>query len=281
MRTLILMILAIGFNTYGIYGVDNRKDFYELENPKLKELSKAVAFQVQRHRELSGWKFLKRWTILTDSFYNKNVCSDQDFSYQPAMLNNCTGVLVGPKLLLTAGNCMTEHYCWNDLYYWMFNYSLKSKDNFSNKRLRKNFYTCKKVIKRVYDPKNANSYTLLELNKVVEGVKPVKVNFNDNLSIGDELITMGHIDGLPLKIAPDSQVKDMNEKLFILNSDIAGSSKGSPVFNAQTYELEAIQIYGSNNYESTTRGCKEVPLNKYDDAKELAIKTNFLKEYLR
>lgn len=277
--TLFLTLIS-SFPLMAIYGEDNRIEYYQTGNPKLQKLADAVAYQVERHRELKGWKFFKKWNLIMKPLHEKRICHDQKFSDQKALRTNCTGVLVGPKTLLTAGNCITEHYCWNDLYYWVFNYNLKSSDGFNHMHPRKDFYTCKKIIKRVYDPQNAKSYTLLELKKEVKGVTPVKLSDNSNLGIDDELITMGHVRGLPLKIAADTQVMDQNEELFILNSDISGESLGAPIFNAKTYELEGMMIYGSVNYDYQGSSCQIASQYQHKDAKELAIKTGFLKDLI-
>ena len=183
----LLLLLLISSNAMALYGVDNRSEFYELKDKKIKELSHAMAYQVERHYELRGWTFNRFWTILTQPFQDRGICSTEKYSNQPSMRNNCTGILIAPKLILTAGNCITDHYCKNDLYYWMFDYKLKNESSFDVKRSRKNFFLCKRVVKRIYDPNSAMSYAVIELKKSrfqeqLNGYSDERIQLNQSIS---------------------------------------------------------------------------------------------------
>ncbi len=260
-----------------IYDQDNRVDLYKLNDSKLKELSKAVAFQIYKD-ELRGWTFQRYWTIVTRPLSARGVCENERFADQPTMRNDCSGVLVGPKTLLMPGHCITEHYCWNDLFYFMFNYHQENGSALSLERHKDNFYKCEKVIKRVYDPSTAMSYALIELNREVKGIKPVKVSKAKMIGSESELVVVGHPSGLPQKIAQDAFVTDENETHFLVNSDIGGVSKGSAVFNLETYELEGMLISGSKDFEVSRSGCKRALTYPMSEAKELGIKTRAIFE---
>ena len=121
MKKLIISLFLVPQIVFAIYGVDDRKDLFEVKDSAIKELAKSVAYQVDKN-ELKGWTFNRLWTLRTSTLENRRVCSDQRYAKQGAIRAECSGVLVGEDLLLTAGNCITEHYCYNDLYYWVFNY---------------------------------------------------------------------------------------------------------------------------------------------------------------
>lgn len=271
-----LLFTVLTSNVYAIYDEDNRRDPYKENDEKLVEISQAVAHQIYKD-ELRGWTFQRYWQVVTRPLENHGVCSNERFSEQPTMRDDCSGVLIGPKLLLTAGNCTTAHYCKNDLFYWMFDYKM-DEGGFDHKRHRQNFYKCERIVQRIFDPSTAISYIVLELEKEVVGVKPVKLSKTNTLSSDDELVVMGHPEGLPLKIAAGARVFDQNEKHFLVSSDIHGSNKGAPIINKRTYELEGILISGRKNYEFSPSGCERTPVFSEVEAKELALKVSQIGE---
>ena len=207
----------------------------------------------------------------------RGICPNERFQDQPTMRNHCSAILVGPRQLLMPGNCITEHYCKNDLFYWMFNYQLDGATELDVMRPRAHFAKCKKLLKRVFDPSSAQSFALIELESDVVGVTPAKISKQSQIDINDELVAIGHPEGLPLKIAKDAYVSDQNESHFLVSSDIAGSALGTGIFNTRTYELEGMLISGRRNYENSESGCKRAPVFPFSETKELAIKINGLK----
>lgn len=272
-----LFLMLIFSNAYALYDQDDRVDLYKVNDSKLKQLSKAVAFQIYKD-ELRGWTFQRYWTIVTRPLSERGVCENERFADQPTMRNDCSGVLIGPKTLLMPGHCITEHYCWNDLFYFMFNYHQEDGSALSLERHKDNFYKCEKVIKRAYDPSTAISYAVIELNREVKGIKPVKLSRNKLIGFETELAIVGHPNGLPQKIASDAFVTDESETHFLVNSDISGASKGSAVFNLETYELEGLLISGSKDFEVSRSGCKRALTYPMSEAKELGIKTRAIFE---
>ncbi len=179
MKSLLIFSL-LSFSALSYYGEDSRADFYELSSSKEKELARAVSYQLDKH-ELRGWTFQRYWKIVSRPFYERNAhaCEGERFRAQPVIRTGCSAVLIAPKLLLTAGNCTRQHYCSNDLYYWMFNHHLEDKNLFPEKRHKDNFYKCERVVKDAYDPRSGMSFSLLELEKPVKNISPVKIAEHD------------------------------------------------------------------------------------------------------
>lgn len=261
--------------TYAIYDEDNRVDYYKLKDEKVKELSRSVAFQIY-FDELRGWTFNRYWELLVRPLSARNICHNERFAEQPVMRNDCTGVLIGPKHLLMPGHCITDHYCKNDLFYYMFDYRRDDMETFNVKRDRNNFYKCKKLLKRVYNPQTAISYAVLELDKTVKDRTPVKIAKEQMISTNEELLAIGHPAGMPLKVAKDAYVTDQNKTHFLVSSDISGSSKGTAIFNARTYELEGMLISGTKEYVTNDDPCLRAPSYQAHEAQEIALKVNKL-----
>jgi hypothetical protein len=271
-----LFTLTLSLSTFAVYEIDNRVDFYKIQDPKVQELAKAMSFQIY-FDELKGWTFNRYWQILIKPLTDEGICANERFADQPVMRNDCSGILIGPKQMLLPGNCITDHYCKNDLYYFMFSYHLASSTPLDVMRSKKYFYKCEKLLKRAWDPESAASYAIIELDKVVEGVTPVKLAAHDDIDMKDELIAMGHPEGMPLKVAADAYVADQNKTHFTVSSDIAGSSKGAGIFNATTYELEGMLIGGTKNFVNSSDGCKRAPVLPFSETRELAIKIKGIK----
>jgi V8-like Glu-specific endopeptidase len=277
---LLLLCVSFSISAYAIYEEDNRQDLYEITNPQVKKVAAAMAYQIEKI-ELTGWTFERFWKLVMETMVQRGVCEEEKFSGQLSLRNNCTAILVSPKHLLSAGNCINEHFCTNDLYYWMFEHDLKTEGTQLVTNSRKNFYRCKKVVKRAFDRNSGVSYILFELEKEVRDVEPVKFRRSGNMVANEEVIVLGHPQGLPLKIADHAQVLDQNETHFILNSDIPGSNRGAAIINAKSYELEGIMVYGTANYESSGDACKKSPLFRNEEGQELALKTSVFKDILK
>lgn len=280
MKILLITFLFFNFTkVFALYEDDSRKDLYSIKDPKIIEISKSIANQLDKN-QLKGWTFKKYWTVVTKEFGQRGICANERFTLQPSIRPECTAVLVGPKQLLTAGNCLTEHYCWNDLYYWVFGYNFKNQSPFSGKLPRKNFFQCEKILKRVFDPRTAISFTLIELKKEVTGRAPVKLSSKSQISSEDELITFGHESGLPLKISFGGKVYDQNDKHFLVNSDITGETNGAAIFNRRTLELEGLLIHGTKNYDYKDERCRNLITLENNEARELAIKASYIRSLL-
>lgn len=277
MKFLFIFLLIVS-NAFAIYGVDSRKDYFEIKDPAFKELMGSVSRRVYMD-ELKGWTFKKYWTVITNPLREKNICSSEKFVKQQSFRESCSSVLIGEDLLLTAGNCTTEHYCWNDLFYWMFDYH-HEKETIGQKHLKKNFYKCDKILKRVFDRQNGISLTLMRLKKKVKNRKIIKLSNKKILNRDEELIVIGNIKGSSTKYSDGAFVSDQDENLMIVNSDISGESLGSAVFNKRSLELEGILIYGTQSYIDNGK-CLESNNMRPEQGQELVIKSRALRKFIK
>jgi V8-like Glu-specific endopeptidase len=279
MKNIFISLCFLPQVVFAVYGEDNRKDFYQLQSKQVKELSKAMLYRIDKH-ELRGLTFRRYWTVITKKLGDKGICASESYSKQDTIRIGCSAVLIGVNKVLTGGSCISDYTCNNDLYYWTFGYHKTTKDQTFSKQQRKNFFKCKKIIKRVYNPAEGISFAIFTLKKNPKGIKPVVVSKKAVLKT-DELVVMGHPVGLPLKIADKAFSADQNEDLFIANSDIRGETNGGIAFNKKTKELVGLLVYGSKNYEySNEENCSVVVRTEDSEAQELFVKPSVFSKYL-
>src|SRR5262249_28461083 len=105
---LILVVIVVCFWVWPakarpVYGVDNRKDIYEISDPDILKLERSVAgfFYDTDFETNAGNTILKR-TPFDPMFH---LAPSERFQDQPQEAY-CTGFLVAPDLLMTAGHCL-------------------------------------------------------------------------------------------------------------------------------------------------------------------------------
>ncbi|MDA8792367.1 serine protease [Bacteriovoracaceae bacterium] len=261
-----------------IYGSDDRKEIYEV-NKQYQHLASSLAGRVDLRNmkdNSDGTYDIRRFMTLGHPQGN-NMCAEERFREQP-MIADCTGFLVGENLLVTAGHCMSlgtpgpaenevTSACAN--YAWVFDYHVKSDGSIKTKNIAKSkVYKCKKVIystvNQLRDPETGevkrdprtgqpipfDDYALIELDRKVEGREALVIAEKSDDLVGDQIFTMGHPTGLPLKFLANSKIKRNPKDLpyFLTNLDTFGGNSGSPVFNLITNEVIGILVRGSKDY---------------------------------
>tara|TARA_Y100000310_G_scaffold336092_1_gene419751 strand:- start:6739 stop:7479 length:741 start_codon:yes stop_codon:yes gene_type:complete len=179
-----------------------------------------------------------------------NLCDTEPFRDQP-MGAGCTGFLVAPDIMVTAGHCI------NKMNYvrkrFVFGYRMTSPrspvTNISNEEI----YKVKRVIVSKVESHGAD-FAVVQLDRPVANHDPLilstrRVKKNDQVSI------LGHPVGLPLKYASDAQVvSDWSDSYFKATLDSYGGNSGSPVFN-KYYEVVGILVRGEHDF-IMRRGCR-------------------------
>ncbi len=247
----LFLVFLFSLNLYGsdkiFYGADDRLEPFEYFNFKFYSLSQSVAGQVNKKnlKKVSNsdeFEFSSKVKSLKKAF---KMCQDQKYIDQPSA-SGCSGFLVSPTILLTAGHCYGAGF--KDMCkeaYWVFDYKIDPNSNPMKQKIpSKNIYECKKVWKQILDDDTRVDFSIVELNRPVEGRMPLNLNRNGHADVGTNLIMMGHPLGLPLKISPIGRVLDITNNALVTNLDSFHGSSGSPVFNSLTGEVEGIMVRG-------------------------------------
>lgn len=247
-----------------IYGSDNRFEVHDYDNSLFIEKARSVALRVP-NRKLSINREnhdMIDFPQITLKQTNPLLCSSERFLDQ-VQLGSCSGFLVAPDKIMTAGHCMfTDYDCKNNQ--WIFDYQEGTE-----KIERRNIYSCKKIIiqKYNYDEKEVADYAVIQLDHPVLDRKPLVTRKFGVPVYNTPLVLIGHPLGLPMKIADGARVTmpnvDERENLFqslklrknyfTANLDSYAGNSGSPVFNQLTGKVEGILIQGADDYEEDSQ----------------------------
>lgn len=262
-----------------IYEESNLKDFYQIKDSyphELKLWSRSVAAL-----------FSKEMLLKKDSHYfvntnkiddEKNFCLPMDdlekiFSSQQK-LSDCTGFLIGPDILATAGHCMeTKENCENN--FWVFDYKLDYQNQVLSIFPEENVLECDKIVSK---EETLLDYAIIKLKRVPLNRTPLKIRTlsDGEISGNPNLVVIGYPLGHPLKFALQSTLRDTSKPDIInFESDTFKGNSGSPLINIQKGWVEGILFSGERDFiyddhckrikycaKGTCRGEEAVRINK-------------------
>lgn len=228
-----------------IYGEDNRVDVFESKNPVFQELSKSTAAMI-KDIYLNEIFLSDQIRISGQTLVDEGMCSTERFSKQ-LFVADCSGFLVSEDTLVTAGHCV-EYLSDCSYTSWVFDYKVESSDQKDIFVPQNSIYKCTSIISRDFNPYTKNDYAYVKLDRKVTNRRPLKFRTSGKVSVGDELVVIGHPTGLPTKIADGAKVRSVSNIYFMANLDTYGGNSGSAVFNVKTEEVEGILVRGGQDY---------------------------------
>ncbi len=244
-------------STKVVYGEDNRIETHEASKAEQK-LAHSTAGMINTIKTIKvGDKImLPPYTIKKEM----NLCADEKFADQPSAVV-CSGFLVGPDLLVTAGHCIQTQADCQEVS-WVFDYKESSKKQRTDILVpAKNVYKCKKLIEGKLESTTTfkKDYALIRLDRVVTGRTPLKVRTTGKVKTNTDILVIGHPSGLPQKVAGGAKVlENTPENYFKTNLDTFGGNSGSAVFDAKTGSVEGILVRGAQDYQEDATGCRRV-----------------------
>ncbi|WP_413585770.1 S1 family peptidase [Bdellovibrio sp. HCB274] len=215
------------------YDGDSREEVSE--NDRTYVVAKATAMIFDGTR--------KNFPFLKDMY---PLCENERFQEQK-LIGYCSGVLIASNKLLTAAHCMQNaNSCANAKLVFGAHHTVQNLPIFS----------CKQVVAL----NKELDFAIIELDREVMSVTPVRVAREFNLQEGDTVLSMSYPLGLPLKqdLGVVKNV-DANKSFFKVAVDTFASSSGSPLFNTKG-EVVGILSRGAEDileddiYRVQTRG---------------------------
>ena len=240
---------AADFGVKMIYGNDDRSDYYAAPVPMRQLADSTVSLFKAGAVAADG--------TLTLENYAKaySLCKTERFSDQ-SVGAFCSGSLVGPDLVMTAGHCITSASdCANTKI--VFGFAVKKAGVLPVKAAPDDVYSCNKILAQMFT--STTDYALIRLDRAVVKHSPLRLDTSGKIAVGDNLVVIGHPNGLPEKIAGGASVRSVNDIFFVANLDTYGGNSGSPVFNRDTRLVEGILVRGDTDFvadPTATDGCR-------------------------
>ncbi|GAA4462904.1 hypothetical protein GCM10023189_40180 [Nibrella saemangeumensis] len=227
-----------------IYGVDDRKEIFEIVESNILNNADSIVAIFNFDQIVSNGDGTSK--LSTRSYKEAHrLCSEEPFLDQPVG-PHCTGFLVAPDIIATAGHCIngTNFLMKRFVFgFQMINSSLPTL-TISDK----NIFKAIGIIDRRLE-QTGSDYALIRLDRPVTGRKVLKLNQKEKIADNEDLYVIGHPSGLPKKFADGAKVRDNSASThFVANLDTYAGNSGSPVFNANTHEVEGILVRGENDF---------------------------------
>lgn len=218
-----------------IYGEDSRLDFFEVTNAlERSAMMKAVSIFRATALEADGDGFRVRGSVFGSEA--RRLCPGQRFMEQRGA-SYCSGTLIGPDLVLTAGHCMgpkdkPADRCGTARF--VFGFAVESRGEVPSRVPAADVYSCDKV--EIYKYDGSGDFAVVRLDRPVSGRTPASIYTRELPAVGRRVFTVGGPYGLPLKVLNDANVRsvDAEKKFFRTNLDTSGGNSGGGVFSSLT-----------------------------------------------
>lgn len=233
-----------------IYGEDNRKDFNEVNDEDLKRVARSTIALISKElmtldKPAGVYRFQKPATSLP-------LCPSERFRQQSTWAH-CSGSLIAPDLILTAGHCvMDESDCRSARY--VFDYALTGSEPVFLSVPQAQVYACAELIYTTAK-RGPGDMAIVRLDRKVEDRAPLKMASQD-LSFDDQVMMIGHPAGYPKKFTFDGKIRKLSDPhFFTVAIDAYTSNSGSSVFNQKTREIVGVLSSGEKDYTFTSNNC--------------------------
>lgn len=226
-----------------IYGEDNLIDLPDVQDARVRDFGRSVAVQIRKGaaRPAEGDEVV----LNGSAFRNKSICEGERFLDQPVN-GTCTGFLIGPNLLMTAGHCVYNGETCRD-YDWIFDYAQTELQSGPARSSLSKIYSCEKVVKFKY---STLDFSIIQLSRAVLDRRPLELDKRSQSLIHREVFTISSPRGLPLKMSTGFVRADSHPDYFVTNLDTMRGSSGAPVFDTQTGLVLGIVVRGDLDYSA-------------------------------
>ncbi|MCA9428268.1 MAG: trypsin-like peptidase domain-containing protein, partial [Candidatus Omnitrophica bacterium] len=230
-----------------IYGDDDRTDLYEVTDQNLLRIAESTVMLVPMSKITNNGD--GTYTLASDTFndyiqgqFGRPLCPSEPFANQPNP-GDCSGFLVGPDLVVTAGHCIgSENEC--SSYAFVFGFQMIDANTPKLIIPQEDVYTCGQLVGHVLT--DTTDWTIVRLDRAVANRKPLDIRRDGEISVGADLVMIGNPEGLPTKVAGGASVRSNNSDndFFVANLDSFEGNSGAVVVNAQTLTVEGALVRG-------------------------------------
>lgn len=233
-----------------VYGTDDRIDVFEATNPEHQKWARAVCLLVDASALVQI--DIGVYRLLTHPLIVDGVppCSGERFATQPTA-GYCTGFVVAPDLIATAGTCITHANL--DQVRFVFGFEMEDIDT------PKEEFDADQVYKGIEIVANRSSnfynFAIIRIDRPITFTEPLYLRREGRVPFGALVGIIGHPLGLPKKIAfgENTRVRLVtDDRFFKANLDSYSGNCGSPVINAETGIVEGILVGGRADFGYNT-----------------------------
>lgn len=214
-----------------------------------------------------------------------NLCPGERFRNQPTGAF-CSGFLVAPDIIATAGHCVNAGNVTNICF--VFGFRMRDSETAETAIKNTEIYRGVELIGR-QEAGNGPDWALVRIDRPVNNHRIVQIRRDGKISETQALHVIGHPSGLPTKFAGGSSVRNNQpDAFFIANLDTYGGNSGSPVFNSETHEVEGILVRGETDFvrQGTcnvslvcpSTGCRGEDCTRTTEFQQLIPEPSFLRE---
>lgn len=245
-----------------VYGADNRVEVYEAPSSMQAVAASTAAMVPMNRLTLNSSQTdsaARSYTALQNKLKEDGICADDRFADQPNP-GSCSGFLVGPDLIVTAGHCTrSQSACEGNA--WVFGFAVDQATQTAGVNIpAENVYRCKELVNQKLNTFEGTDHALIRLDRVVTSAAPLKFRASGKIEDNTEIVVIGHPMGLPTKVSDGANVrKNVHPHFFVANLDTFGGNSGSAVFNTTDLTVEGILVRGETDYKyNVVKGCQEV-----------------------
>ncbi len=251
-----------------IFGADNRQ--LVTETSPVLPLARATAIAVMN----SNVSINKSGNLDLAIARLTDFCKDESLFDAPSLSYSCSGFLIAPDLLVTAGHCVyavnTAHHelkhetklaC--EAFAWLFDYQGSHSSEAATKDLNPDrLFRCKEIIyARQTESAPFLDYALIRLDRPALGRTPFKFAASRIVS-GSALAMIGYPFGTPATYTDSGRVtlNDAKRDSFLTSLDAVDGNSGGPVFNS-AHEIVGILIGGTptaSTYTDPNLKCERI-----------------------
>ena len=227
-----------------IYGTDDRLDIYQISDESIKSDADSVVSLFTAAEVVDNGNGTS--TLQTQNFgTSRNLCSTESFRIQPVGAF-CSGFLVAPDIIATAGHCVDAVSVTNIRF--VFGFQMLDASTARTVVSNTEIYQGVAVIGQ-QDVGDGADWALVRIDRPVLNHGIAKIRRAGKIPDKRAIHVIGHPVGLPMKVAGNAVVLDNSpDAFFVANLDTYGGNSGSPVFNSETHEVEGILVRGETDF---------------------------------
>ena len=245
-----------------VYGADNRVEVYEAPSSMQSVAARTAAMIPIDRLTLTVSETdstLRTYSTRQSKLKDNGICADDRFADQPTP-GMCSGFLVGPDLIVTAGHCARSlTACQSNA--WVFGFAMDQATQSAGMNIPAGqVYRCKELVNQKLNSFEGSDHALIRLDRVVTGLTPLNLRTTGKIEDNTGIVVIGHPMGLPTKVSDGANVRtNVHPHYFVANLDTFGGNSGSAVFNTNDLSVEGILVRGETDYKyNSAKGCQEV-----------------------